>query len=318
MQRRIVTLLALTTLLLGLIAAPAQAATPARSQQDNAKAIADLVDRHNAARRSSGLAPLKFAPKVSEQISQPWTMKMANSNNLSHNSSFGWAGANRWAENVAYSSAEADTAQLMKMWMESPGHRTNLMNPNYTVIAVGVVRQGGLTWATANFYGGSLRDAGALYSSGAAWLAGSGPGKPTPPNQSVDVYTTPGTHHVNGRDWSTTCEPYSQTKRCTTNIWATQVSHTGGRYVSTTGWVFNNMTYLPSPRKLWSKNNLGKNANWSANGRRWRTECDTAATGRNGCRSYIWSSAVVATKTSGGYRYSLKDQWVFNNIVQFS
>lgn len=78
------------------------------------------------------------------------------------------------------------------------------------------------------------------------------------------------------------------------------------------------MTYLPSPRSLWKGNNLGRKADWNSGGRQWRTECDTPATGRNGCRSYIWSSVVVATKTSSGYRYSMRDQWVFNNIVQFS
>ncbi len=316
MRRRLVTLFTLSMLMLGLAAVPAHAATPANSQQSNAKAIADLVDRHNAARRSAGVAPLKFAPKISQQISQPWSMKMASTNNLSHNSNYGWAGANRWAENVAYTSSSDDTAHLMKMWMESSGHRKNLLNANYTVVAIGVVEQDGLTWATANFYAGPLRDPGAMHNTGGAWLSGSG--TPTTPNQPVNVYTTPGTHHVNGRDWRTTCEPYSQTKRCTTDIHATQVSYNGGRFVSTSGWVFNNMTYLPSPRSLWTKNNLGKKAEWSTNGRTWRTECDTAATGRNGCRSYIWSSAVVATKTSDGYRYSVKNQWVFNNMVQFS
>ena len=312
MRRLVATLIAATTLMLGFVPATAHAASPASSQQDNARAIADLVDRHNATRRSNGLAPLKFAPKISQQVSQPWSMKMANSNNLSHNSDFGWSGANRWAENVAYASSDGDTARLMKMWMESAGHRENLLNPNYTVLAIGVVKKNGLTWATANFYAGSLRDPGTFYDSGAAWLKGQGSGS------TINVYTTPGTHHVNGRDWHTTCQPYSQTKRCTTQIHATQVTYTGGRFVSTSSWVFNNMTYLPSPRALWKNNNLGKNAKWSANGRKWRTECDTAATGGNGCRSYIWSSAVVATRTSSGYRYSMKDQWVFNNIVQFS
>nr|WP_231980520.1 polysaccharide deacetylase family protein [Tessaracoccus coleopterorum] len=50
-----------------------------------------------------------------------------------------------------------------------------------------------------------------------------------------DVYTTPGEHTVNGRQWRTWCEPYSQTARCRTEI------RSGGV------WVFNNLTYLPAP-----------------------------------------------------------------------
>ena len=46
----------------------------------------------------------------------------------------------------------------------------------------------------------------------------------------VDIYLTPGTHHVNGRTWRTTCEPYSTTRRCRTEIKATTVSYTSGRF----------------------------------------------------------------------------------------
>ena len=171
--------------------------------------------------------------------------------------------------------------------------------------------------ATANLYAGSSRSAGTLRSSGAVWPSASGDSS-SGGSSSVNVYTTPGTHHVNGRDWRTSCVPYSRTQRCTTDIWATQVTQGKGRFVSRTGWVFNNMTYLPSSRSLWKNNNLGKNANWTTSGRRWRTECDTAVTGRNGCRSYIWGQVVASIKTSGGYRYSVKNAWIFNNMVQFS
>ncbi len=314
MRRRIlVPFFIIATFFFGLVAVPAHAASPADSQQANATAIADLVDRHNAIRSSRGLSPLKFAPKISQQVSQPWSMRMGETNNLSHNSDFGWSGAAQWAENVANSSASDATTHLMKMWMDSSGHRTNMLNGNYTTIAIGLVKKNGVTWATANFYAGSLRNPGTLYSSGASWLAGADSNP-----SSVDVYTTPGTHHVNGRDWRTSCVPYSKTKRCRTEIWATALTNESGRFHSRNGWVFNNMTYLPSPRSLWKNNNLGKNANWTADGRRWRTECDTAVTGRNGCRSYISASVVVATKTASGYRYSMDTQWVFNNMVQFS
>ncbi len=316
-RRLFVVFLAVIALSTGSLPMSAHAADAISSQRTNASSIADLVDRHNATRRSHGLSQLKFAPTVSAQVSQPWSMGMESRNELSHNPNFGWPGASRWAENVAYTSTADDTARLMRMWLDSPGHRTNLLNPDYTIIAVGLVKQDGLTWATANFYAGSLRDAGPLYTSGAAWLA-SLTSSTTGGSSSVNVYTTPGTHHVNGRDWRTSCVPYSQTKRCTTDIWSTAVVNEGGRFVSRSGWAFNNLTYLPSARSLWKNNSLGKNATWTTDGRRWRTECDTATTGRNGCRSYIWGQLVVATKTSSGYSYSVKSDWIFNNMVQFS
>lgn len=134
----------------------------------------------------------------------------------------------------------------------------------------------------------------------------------------VDVYTTPGTHHVNGRDWRTTCEPYSQTTRCETMIKATQVTQVNGRFVSKMDWTFNNLTYKESPRALWKGNPLGENKSWTAaDGRKWRTECDTAATGRNGCRTYTQSRVIEAYQSGGKWNYRWATKWVFNNIVRF-
>ncbi|MDO5678363.1 MAG: polysaccharide deacetylase family protein [Propionibacteriaceae bacterium] len=110
-----------------------------------------------------------------------------------------------------------------------------------------------------------------------------------PARADMDIYTTPGEHVSGGREWRTWCEPYSQTARCTTQI------KSGG------DWVFNNLTYLPSPRELWASNPLGTPGEHKVAGRTWRTECDTARTGRNGCRSYLWNGK----------------QFVFNNIVHF-
>ncbi len=74
----------------------------------------------------------------------------------------------------------------------------------------------------------------------------------------AEVYVTPGFHFVNGRHWYTTCEPYSVTQRCRTSIWASQIKVVGGKYTKVTGWAFNNLTYLPSPRAAWKNNPLGK------------------------------------------------------------
>ncbi|GAA4894905.1 hypothetical protein GCM10025789_10380 [Tessaracoccus lubricantis] len=142
----------------------------------------------------------------------------------------------------------------------------------------------------------------------------------TPPlfRPMMEVYTVPGTRTVNGRQWRTSCEPYSATARCRTEIWATVVLLEGGRYVKTDGWAFNSLTYRWSDRALWKGNPLGNtNAGWVADGedgRRWRTECDTAATGRGACRSYILATVISATPS----RYVQEAKWVFNNQVLFS
>lgn len=130
-----------------------------------------------------------------------------------------------------------------------------------------------------------------------------------------DFQVTPGVYNINGREWRTTCEPYSSTQRCRTEIKATTVTWADGSFIQVHDWTFNNLTYLPLKRSMWRDNPLGNAGQWTAvDGRQWRTECDTPTTGRNGCRSY----ALVDVIASGDSGYQWRTQWVYNNQVRFS
>ncbi|WP_143570925.1 hypothetical protein [Tessaracoccus sp. ZS01] len=135
-----------------------------------------------------------------------------------------------------------------------------------------------------------------------------------PESAALDVYTTPGTHTLNGRQWMTVCAAYSPTiDRCRTEIYATQITRdAAGRFTQANGWAFNNLTYKPVAHNLWGNNPLATPGEWTEGGRRWRTECGTAATGKDGCRSYIHGTAY----TSVGGRIEAVNQWMFNNIVR--
>ena len=149
------------------------------------------------------------------------------------------------------------------------------------------------------------------------------PASPSPsvtPTYPQTVYNTPGYHKVNGRHWFTSCEKYSATQRCRTLIEATTVKQVGGKFVASHGWTFNNLTYLPAPKSLWKGNPLAETGSWTtADGRQWRTECNTPQTGGNGCRSFI-RARVVANLAKPGQpvKYGWTTRWEFNNIVQFS
>ncbi|AQP45255.1 hypothetical protein RPIT_10990 [Tessaracoccus flavus] len=133
-------------------------------------------------------------------------------------------------------------------------------------------------------------------------------------------YTKPGVHFVNGRQWLTTCEPYSQTQRCRTDIWASVVKKTDTGFVIERGWAFNNLTYLPyMTRAQWASNPLGTPGYFlGTDNAQWRTECDTAATGANACRTYRLTTVYAAhAKPGGGYTFSQSNEWVFNNMVMF-
>ncbi len=151
------------------------------------------------------------------------------------------------------------------------------------------------------------------------------PPVPPAPSYPAAIYSTPGYHEFNGRDWFTSCEPYSVTQRCRTLIRATTVSEVNGKFVTKQGWALNNLTYLPSSRSKWTNNPLGAygevggNVTWTADGRTWRTECDTALTGRGGCRTFAEARVIESITRPGRstqYRWVTKE--ILNNIVQFS
>lgn len=299
---------------------PAAAAPPPAQQQATYRTqIAELLDLHNTIRAEHGLGPLRYSPTLAVEFSQPYNDQLADADApLEHQDLrplVAWPGATSAGENLYWGGGSLGTpSAAMEGWMKSEGHRDNILTPEFNHIAIGWSRSpGGRMYSTVNFWGGNLTGLGTTYANGAQLLAGSSGGS------DVDVYTTPGHHHVNGREWNTACEPYSQTSRCRTEIVATQVRYANGSYSRVTGWAFNNLTYLPSERSLWRQNPLGHDGSWTADdGRRWRTECDTAATGRNGCRSYTWATVLGAVaRSGGGYTYTRENKWVFNNIVRF-
>lgn len=137
------------------------------------------------------------------------------------------------------------------------------------------------------------------------------------PAHAVDVYTTPGRHNVNGREWRTSCEKYSsKVERCRTDIRAHQaLRRANGTYAVEYKWVFNNLTYKTSPRAHWERwNPLVTPGRHTIDNRQWKTECSTSWTGSNGCRSQIFGTVVEFSKG----RFSQKNTWVFNNIVVLS
>lgn len=149
------------------------------------------------------------------------------------------------------------------------------------------------------------------------------PGLGTPASADIGsaVYTTPGKHMVNGRQWRTSCEVYSTAVyRCRAEIWATQVKPRGSAsgYEVVQGWAFNNLTYLPASPEVWRNNPLAATGSFISEGRQWRTECGTAQTGSNACRSSILVDVIESSlDRTGNRQFTPVKKWVLNNIVTF-
>jgi uncharacterized protein YkwD len=108
----------------------------------------------NQTRRSHGLPILRLNLALS-RTAQSHSRAMADRNTLFHTSNL-WAavrafGPSTWGENVGYAPW---LRRLRALWMQSGGHRQNILNPRFRWIGIGVVRARGVFWVTTIFYGG--------------------------------------------------------------------------------------------------------------------------------------------------------------------
>lgn len=108
-----------------------------------------IVHLTNLERRGEGMVPLQMAEGLMKGA-QSHAEDMSAQGYFSHRgkdgSSFdqrcvkaGYRGSPR-GENIAMGAARAD--QIVKMWMDSPGHRANILNPEITEIGIGFAPRG--------------------------------------------------------------------------------------------------------------------------------------------------------------------------------
>jgi uncharacterized protein YkwD len=94
----------------------------------------------NVARGHHHLAPLKPAI-CADRYAATWTRHLAALRTLGHQDLgpiMRSCKASMVGENVAY--GNLTPRQLVTLWIESPGHRANMLNPKYTHMGVAAVR----------------------------------------------------------------------------------------------------------------------------------------------------------------------------------
>lgn len=121
-----------------------------------AEELSAVVREVNAVRRSAGLHALGTDTYLT-RFANGRSAAMAAESRLSHR---GWESALRKAglvddalgENVAYNYGSATS--VMEGWMQSPGHRANILRPSFKRIGVGcVIDARGHRWWTQDFAG---------------------------------------------------------------------------------------------------------------------------------------------------------------------
>ncbi|WP_414625148.1 CAP domain-containing protein [Calothrix sp. CCY 0018] len=133
--------------------------SPIESDTRSTSVVQEVVNLVNNERRKAGLSPLRIHSRLNASA-QAHSNDMARNNFMSHTGSDGSSmgdrikryGYNfrRAAENVA--AGQSSPQDVMRSWMNSPGHRKNILNGNFRDIGVGYARGGryGTYW-TQNF-----------------------------------------------------------------------------------------------------------------------------------------------------------------------
>lgn len=141
----------------------AQALTDCTPPADvNAAVEAQFLDLMNTARAEAGAGPLKISPNLQRAALWKSADSSALGSGFSHTDSLGrdtvTSGRNRaiecgyatWAaENVGYGAASAEA--MFDLFMNSPGHRANILDARMVVAGVGLVYHGATPAWTIDF-----------------------------------------------------------------------------------------------------------------------------------------------------------------------
>ncbi|MFN8015484.1 MAG: CAP domain-containing protein [Acidimicrobiia bacterium] len=124
-------------------------ATPPRGESEIAN---DIYNRVNQERAARGLNSLGWDSFLNANA-RNWSVAMANSNSFAHSNLYPLL--NRFtiaAENIGLAGPGAKSSALHLAWMNSTGHRVNLLAPNLDVIGIGVYcAPDGRLWVTQQF-----------------------------------------------------------------------------------------------------------------------------------------------------------------------
>jgi hypothetical protein len=105
----------------------------------------------NKDRRKNGLPLLKFDNSYAE-LSREHSKTMAKIGKIFHGDNVRSTHGSSSGENVAMTSDRHDVAKaLHRQWMTSPGHRANILNPEFRHIGIAIIRKGREYYATQLF-----------------------------------------------------------------------------------------------------------------------------------------------------------------------
>lgn len=141
----------LVTMLIAVLPLSQYTMAAAEPAQDQTAFAVRVVDLTNTERQKAGLAPLTLSDQL-QASAAAYSQVLAESGCFAHtcgpvpnfaerDARAGYTGWTNVGENIAagYSSPE----DVVAGWMASPGHRANILSPDYTEIGIGVASGSG-------------------------------------------------------------------------------------------------------------------------------------------------------------------------------
>ena len=134
------------------IAAPAALSASSSTSTSVASLESGLLQQLNAVRTDRGVSALRLNGKLAAAAEQH-SREMADDGYFQHDSFDGTSFSDRIAkwypfanyrswlvgENLLWSSPSVEPSEAVAMWMRSPAHRANILNPRWREIGIGVV-----------------------------------------------------------------------------------------------------------------------------------------------------------------------------------
>ena len=124
-----------------------------------------IFNKVNEERAKAGVSPLSYNSTM-EKYARIKSQDMGDNNYFSHADLSGnyitskmkadGVSYKAWGENIAYIGGITDPTALankfMENWMNSEGHRKNILSTNFDSIGIGVYQSGNKVYATQEFY----------------------------------------------------------------------------------------------------------------------------------------------------------------------
>jgi uncharacterized protein YkwD len=128
------------------------AGTPVRTLAASDQLESSVLEELNAIRRSHGLVPVRLSRPLSAAADEH-SRSMGAFGYFEHDSRdgsafwkrikrfYGSSGFGRWSvgENLLWSSGRVDASAAVKLWMESPGHRANILAARWREVGLSAV-----------------------------------------------------------------------------------------------------------------------------------------------------------------------------------